>query len=382
MKTRIPFALVAALAASGALSTARAADTVKIADVVELSGDGATVGTNWKNALDMAVEEINAKGGILGHKIEMTDYDTQTNPGISRAQVQKALDDKPYVIMGPIYSGSVKVNEALAQEAGVPQLVGAEAANITAAGNPFIFRTSLSQAAALPKVAAYIADDLKAKAVDLIYVNDDYGKGGRDVLVDYFKKRGIAITNDISSEAAQVDFTADVAKMKTSSANVVFIYLHEEASARLLQEIRKQGLDRPLIGETTLLNQKVIELAGKDAEGIMGFVGLSADAPVPGFATFAEKFQKKYNYKPDHNAIKAYLGIYAVKYLTEKIGSFDSKKLADAFHGATITTKDEPGILIDTHWENNGDIDRESFLAKVVDGKQKIVMTLPPSEKW
>jgi len=296
--------------------------------------------------------------------------------------LQKALDDQPYVIMGPIYSGSVKVNEMLAQEAGVPQIVGAEAANITQMGDPFLFRTSLSQAAALPKVAAYIGDDLHAKAVDLIYVNDDYGKGGRDVLAAEFKKRGIELTNDISSEGNQVDFTADVAKMKSSSANAVFVYLHEEASARLLQEIRKQGLDRPLIGETTLLNQKVIELAGKAADGIFGFVGLSADAPVPGFATFAEKFQKRYNYKPDHNAIKAYLGIYAVKYLTEKIGAIDSKKLADAFHGATITTKDEPGILIDTHWENNGDVDRESFLAEVVDGKQKIVKTLPPSEKW
>src|SRR5665811_815008 len=81
---------------------------IKLADVAELSGGGATVGTNWKNGIDPAVEEINAKGGVLGHKLEVTHADSQSNPGVARAQVQKALDSEPYVLLGPGYSGSVK----------------------------------------------------------------------------------------------------------------------------------------------------------------------------------------------------------------------------------------------------------------------------------
>ena len=68
--------------------------------------------------------------------------------------------------------------------------------------------------------------------------------------------------------------------------------------------------------------------------------------------------------------------------MTEKLGVVDSKKLAEAFHGATIKTSEEPGILIDTHWDDKGDVDRESFLAEVVDGHDKIVKTLPPLGKW
>ena len=90
-------------------AAAQAQTTITLANVAELSGPGATVGTNWKNGIDLAVGEINAKGGILGAKIVVTHADSQSNPGVARAQVQKALDANPYVLLGPGYSGSVKV---------------------------------------------------------------------------------------------------------------------------------------------------------------------------------------------------------------------------------------------------------------------------------
>src|ERR1700690_1904083 len=77
---------------------------IKLADVAELSGGGATVGTNWKNGIDLATEEINARGGVLGRTLEVTHADSQSNPGVARAQVQKALDNEPYVLLGPGYS--------------------------------------------------------------------------------------------------------------------------------------------------------------------------------------------------------------------------------------------------------------------------------------
>ena len=73
--------------------------------MVELSGSGASVGTLWRDAVRMAADELNAQGGILGHQIEITDYDTQTNPSTSRAMIQKALDAHPYAVLGPICSG-------------------------------------------------------------------------------------------------------------------------------------------------------------------------------------------------------------------------------------------------------------------------------------
>lgn len=371
-------ALLSAVIISSVIMAGSAlAETVKIANVIELTGGGATVGSNWKDAVTMAFEEINAGGGILGKTVELTNYDTQTNAQNSRAMVQKALDDGSYVVLGPIYSSSTKVNMILTQRAKIPQIVGSEAPFITTMGNPYVFRTSFGAAQSMPKLAAYLSDGIKVSNVAVIWVNDDFGKGGRDSVIKELKKRGIKVATDLSTEVGQADFASDVIKVKNSGADAVFAYLHEEESARLLKEIRKQGVKLPVIGETTLMNQKVIDLAGAAANGVKGHVGLSADAPVPAVKEFSKKFQAKFGRKPDHNGIKGYIAAYTVKHVTEKMGKFDSVGFAKTLHGLTISPKDEPGILMEVTWNDKGDVDRQSFLVEVVNGKQKITTILP-----
>ncbi|MBR1216573.1 ABC transporter substrate-binding protein [Bradyrhizobium sp. U87765 SZCCT0131] len=370
-----PMILASALLA--ALCTTASAQTIKLADVAELSGGGATVGTNWKNGIDLAIEEINAKGGILGRKVEVTHADSQSNPGIARAQVQKALDGEPYVLLGPGYSGSVKVTAPLAAEAGIAQIMGGEAAELTQAGNKYLFRTSFGQQSSMPKVAKYIAEDLKAKSVAVVWVNNDFGKGGRDVILKEFAKRNVKVAADLSTEAGQADFAADVSKLKAAAPDAVFVYVNEEESARILKELKRQGVTVPLIGETTLIGQKVVELAGDAANGARGHVGLTTDAPVDLVKAFRDKFVKKYNYVPDHNGIKGYLAVYMIKATTDKMGKVDSKAFADTLHGLTIKAADEPGILMDVTFDQNGDIDRQGFLVEIVDGKQVIKQVLP-----
>ena len=367
----------AAVVASLWTASVQAQSTVYIPDIIELSGPGAVSGTNWRDGAAMAIDEINASGGILGRKIETEHLDTQSNPGISRAQIQKVLDREPYVVLGPIYSGSVKVNMALTQQAEVPQIVGAEAAEITQQGNPWVFRTAFGQQFSMPKIANYLHDKMKVKKVALLWVNNDFGKGGRNSFVKEMTARGIDVVADISTEQGQVDFGSDVIKLKSSKADAVFVYTNEEESARFLIEAKRQGLTTPLFGETTLLNQKVVELAGAAANGVRGHVGLSAEAPVALIQEFGKKFSQRYNYLPDHNGIKGYTAVYLVKYVTEKIGKFDRKAFGTTMKGLTLSPETAPGILMEASWDQNGDIDRASFLAEIIDGKQKIVETLP-----
>ncbi|MBR0812486.1 ABC transporter substrate-binding protein [Bradyrhizobium diazoefficiens] len=365
-------ALLTAMTATSAFAQA-----IKLADVAELSGGGATVGTNWKNGIDLAIEEINAKGGVLGRKLEVTHADSQSNPGVARAQVQKALDAEPYVLLGPGYSGSVKVTAPLAAEAGIAQIMGGEAAELTQGGNKFLFRTSFGQQSSMPKVAKYIHDEMKAKTVAVVWVNNDFGRGGRDVVIKELDRLGSKVVADLSTEAGQADFAADVGKIKAANPDAVFVYLNEEESARILKELKRQGVSAPLMGETTLIGQKVIELAGDAANGARGHVGLTTDAPVDLIKQFREKFSKKYNYVPDHNGLKGYLAVYMVKATTEKMGKVDPKKFADTLHGLTIKAADEPGILMDVTFSETGDIDRQSFLVEVVEGKQVVKQVLP-----
>jgi len=281
--------------------------------------------------------------------------------------MQKAIDGEPYVVLGPIFSGNVKATMQLLQQAEIPHLIGGEAGELTTLGDRFLFRTSFGQQIGMPKIANFIRDELKAKTIALIWVNNDFGKGGRDNLMKQLAERNIKLVADVSTESGQVDFAADVVKLKAANADAVFVYSNEEECARIMREARKQGLKGPFVGDTTLLSQKTIELAGDAANGVMGAV-----------AEFTARFQKRFNYKPDHNGIKGYTAVYAVKYVTEKkLGKFDRKALAQVMHGLTIAPKDEPAILIETTWDNVGEIDRISFLAEVVNGQQKITKILP-----
>ncbi|HEY7646715.1 MAG TPA: ABC transporter substrate-binding protein, partial [Hyphomicrobiales bacterium] len=359
MKLAISIALAVA-AGAGCVTQAFAADTIVIPNIIELSGAGATVGVNWKNGADLAISEINAAGGILGKKVETTYVDTQSNPGTARAAIQKALDDNPIAIFGPIYSGSVKVTMQLTADAGVPQIMGGEAAELTAQGSKYLFRTSFGQNVSMPKLANYMRDEVKAKSVAVVYVNNDFGKGGHDAIIKELNARNIKIAADLSTEAGQADFAADVIKIKGTDADAVFVYLNEEESARFLREAKKQGITKPLIGETTLLGQKVIDLAGDAANGVRGHVGLSVDAPVPAMQEFGKKFQAKYNYKPDHNGVKGYIAPYMIKAAAEKAGKLEPKAIAEALHGLTISPEKLPGILLEATWDETGEIDRVS----------------------
>lgn len=374
--TRFALKLIAAAAVGlVAAGGAHAQSTIKIANIVELSGGGASAGTNFKNGVELAVKEINANGGILGKKIESTTADTQSNPGVAKGLTQKAIDNDVFAIFGPVFSGSIMVSMAESRRAEVPNWTGGEAASITMQGNPYVFRTSFTQATAMPKVAKYITT--KSKSLAVIYVNNDFGKGGLDMIKKALAGSSTAIAAEISTDAGQVDFSPAVLKAKNSNADAVFVYTNEEESARALRELRKQGWTKPIIGETTLTGQKVIELAGDAANGAVAHVGLTVDAPNPEMLKFKAKFYQDYKYISDHNGIKGYTGVYSLKAAIEKVGKLDRKAVAQAMKGLKISAAKYPGIIMDVSFDDKGDLDRESYIVEVKNGKQEVVATLP-----
>ncbi len=378
MQKRFALKLVAAVAfAATALSPALAQDKIKLASIVELSGAGASSGTQFNNGFQMAVKEINAAGGILGKQIEVTTNDTTTQPGVALALTKKAIDQDVFAIFGPVFSGSINVSMKESQKAEIPNFTGGEAANITMQGNPYIFRTSFTQATAMPKAANYIKST-KIKSVVIMYVNNDFGKGGLEMMKKALAGSAVKVVGEISTDSGQVDFSAPVIKAKQSNADAMFMYVNEDESARALKEMRKQGWTKPIIGETTLTGQKVIDLAGDAANGAVGHVGLTADAPIPALLNYKVKYARAYGAETDHNGIKGYTGVYILKAAIEKVGKLDRKAVAAALHGIKIDAAKNPGVLMNVGFDNNGDLDRESFLVEVKNGKQVVVAVLPP----
>ena len=371
--------LAAALASLAAIAAvpAHAQDTIKIANIVEMSGPGTTAGVMFKNGVEMAIKEINAGGGILGKKISYTTEDTQSNPGVAKGLTQKAVDNDVFAIFGPVYSGSIMVSMAESRRGEVPNFTGGEAASITQQGNPYVFRTAFGQSISFPKVARYLT--AKSKKLAVLYVNNDFGKGGQATIKQLLANSGTQIVTEISTEAGQVDFSAAVIQAKQSGADALFAYTNEEESARLLRELRKQGWNKPVIGETVLTSAKVVELAGEAANGAVAHVGLTVEAPQ--LQAFGKQYQAMFNTGSDHNGVKGYTGVYVLKAAIEKAGKLDRKAAAAAIRNSCFSAKQYPGVLMDVCFDDKGDIDRESFITEIRAGKTVVAETLPAMGK-
>src|SRR5262245_15776040 len=290
---RLKPALLPTLLVLAAVSPACPQGVVKIPIVAEITGGGASVGAMWRDAVNLAVEDINKKGGILGMKLETAVQDTQTDPPTSVAVMRRVLNDKPFAIFGTVYSSSTVANMDIARQAGIPQFTGSESVVITQKGNDNIFTTSSTQDVGMAKFVRWLVEDLKAEKVAIIWVNNAFGKGGRDMFLQFMKDRGKTPVADISTEVQQADFTPELVKVRASGATHVMVYSHEEEDARFMIQMRKMGLTAQPVGETTLCTQTTITPGGAAINGARCHVGLVATAPVQLMVEMSRRFQEK-----------------------------------------------------------------------------------------
>ncbi len=368
--------LLAALLSLLAAAPAGAQGVIKLPIVAEITGGGASVGAMWRDAVNLAVEDINKKGGILGMKLETAVQDTQTDPPTSVAVMRRVLNDKPFAIFGTVYSSSTVANMDIAKQAGIPQFTGSESVIITQKGNDNIFLTSFGQDVGMAKFVRWLVDDVKAQKIALIWVNNAFGKGGHDMFVQYLKERGKTPVVDISTEVQQADFTPELTKVRASGATHVMVYNHEEENARFMIQLRKMGLTVEPVGETTLCAQTTITPGGAAVNGAKCHVGLTAGSPIPLMVDMNRRFQEKYNRVPDHNAFKGYIGVHMLKAAVQRVGSWDQAKVRACLHNNLFTTSEEPGLLMDVYVNEKGSLDRPSFIVEVKDQKSVVAKTV------
>jgi branched-chain amino acid transport system substrate-binding protein len=368
--------LLAPVLAFGLVATASAQSVIKLPIVAEITGGGASVGAMWRDAVAMAVEDINRKGGILGTRLETSVQDTQSDPPASVAVMRRVLNDKPFAIFGTVYSSSTVANMEIARQAGVPQFTGSESIIITQKGNDNIFLTSFTQDTGMAKFVRWLVEDLKAEKIALIWVNNAFGKGGHDMFVQFLKERGKAPVIDISTEVQQADFTPELTKVRGSGATHVVVYSHEEENARFMIQLRKMALRVEPVGETTLCTQTTITPGGAAVNGAKCHVGLVATAPQSSMVEFGRRFQEKYGRVPDHNAYKGYIGVHMLKVAVQRVGAWDQAKMRACLRNNLFTATEEPGLLMDLWVNEKGSLDRESFIVEVKDQKPTVAKTV------
>jgi branched-chain amino acid transport system substrate-binding protein len=259
------------------ITDAPAQSTIQIGLVQPLTGAFAAAGTDVVNGAKIAADEINAKGGVLGKKLELITEDTKSNPTEAAAVAEKLIvRDKVPVLMGASASTATLAVMPKLMEYKVPMLVETSSSSkITTSGNPYIFRIAPpSEVEAV--VFGKIVSRLGIKKADFLVVNNDWGRGTADEFSKILKDNGIAVGLVERMDQGAQDMSAQLVKLKGSGADTLFVTTAVEQLSLVLKQAASLGLNLRIISTGGSQNpDQLITNVGKAADGTWHLVFLA-----------------------------------------------------------------------------------------------------------
>jgi branched-chain amino acid transport system substrate-binding protein len=378
------FAVMAALAAAalGAPGGAEAANlagrSVKIGCLAPVTGKGAEWGIAGKASMEIAVEEINAKGGVGGIPMELICYDTQTLEAEALKSVSRLVDrDKVLAVSGPCFSGEFEII-APQLDSQLKTVINSycSAKPGLSAMSQWAFRNTLTSDKMLkPVVDAWLKDYPKIKKVVIIYdAEDAVSKAeGVAVLPALFKAHGVEVLDSLSYRTKDTDYSAQVTKAKSLGAEGIGFGACYQNAGAIAKEMAKQGLNVPTIGGACAGAPGFIEIGGKATEGSYMASAAFIDDPRPEVQAYAKKIIAKIGGKPPYSGPRSYDIIYSYKYCIEKSGvtnapadlEADRNKMRECLGGL----KGFPGVAGEITMDAVRDGAGASAILKVVNGQ-------------
>jgi branched-chain amino acid transport system substrate-binding protein len=246
-----------------------AGDTIKIGAVLSVTGPASFLGEPEKNTIMMVLDDINAKGGVLGKKLEVVLYDDETDVNKAVLSAEKLLKrDEVVAGMGGTTSGNTLAVMGKFAQAQVPLVSLAAAEKITTPVNPWIYKVAPSDRYAVQKILA----DARAKGykkLAIITVSDGFGQAGREVLKELIPAKGFELVADEVYGPKDTDMTAQLTKIKGMAHDAVICWGTNPGPAVIARNRLQLGLASPMYMSHGVASKKFIELAGEAAEGLM-----------------------------------------------------------------------------------------------------------------
>ena len=341
-------------------------DPIKVGFIAPLSGANAAVGGSNKTGVELAVEEINAAGGINGRQLQLFAYDDENDNTVAVSMANKLIQqDGVCAIIGSTNSSVTLAAMTVTQDAGIPELTpNSSGAAITANGQKYIIRVQLNDLKMARACVEYAVDKLGAKNIALMYQDDDYGRGGEQVVVDVLKEKGMTLVADEAFDTAADSYEAQLTKVKAGNPDVLIMWTMYAPGAKIATQARQMGINAQLMGGGGLTNAKLFELGGENVVGVINtqpFLA-GADAINDFSAKFIESYKAKNGVVPDSNVAMAYDCVYTlkegVKYALDKYGDLEGDHLMEGMK----QIKDLPLATGNMTCAENGDLDRDVML--------------------
>lgn len=347
------------------------AKTILLGEYGALTGSQASFGTSTNNAIKMAVEEINAKGGVLGKPVELRVEDDNSRAEQVPSAVLKLInEDNVLAILGEVASSSSLAAAPICQKAGVPMLSPTSTnPKVTQVGD-YIFRACFIDPYVGESLANFSKDDLKAKTAAIFTdVKSDYSKGLSQYFKESFTKIGGQVVAEESYQAGDTNFRSQLTNLKGKKPDVIYIPGYYTEVGNIAVQARSLGMNQTLLGSDGWDSPKLFEI-GKTAVNNSYFSNhYSPESKDPKVVKFVADYKKKYREVPDALAAVAYDAAYMMFDAITRSGGTDRAKLRDAL----AATKDFAGVTGVISMNADRNADKKLVIIKIADGKTEVV---------
>jgi len=346
------------------------ADTIKIGVFGPLTGDAAATGASERQAVDLAIKEKNAAGGIRGKQIEAIYADDAGKPE-EAVNVAKRLTERDNVVVmiGSISSPASLAASQVAAQSQTPQIVvSGTAQKITTQGNKWVFRSPVPDTKLAGDLATFINEKFpNIKKVAFLYVNDDFGRGGFEKFKAGADKYGIQIVDEERYTRGDLDFTAQLGRIKASPAQALVEWSRYTEGALVAKQFVQLNMSMPRFGCDGIAIPKYLELGGDATNGVFYTTHYSSAtaAGIPAAQTFIARFEKGYGKVPDMYNAEAYDAITIALLAIENAGSEDRAAVRDAMSKVNFESVRGP-----FKFDEKGDPLLATHIVKIVDGKE------------
>ncbi len=341
----------------GVSATVRAQDTIKIAIVGPVTGPVAQYGDMQMMGANMAIEQINAKGGVNGKKLEAVPLDDVCEPKQAVAVANKVVNEGITFVVGHLCSGSTQPASAIYNEEGIVMITPASTnPDITRQGYDQVFRTIGTDDQQGPVAGNYIADKIKPKTLAILHDKQQYGQGIATEVRKTIENKGVNLALFEGISKGQTDFSALITKMKTAGVDFVYYGGYHPELGLILRQARAQGFDARFMGPEGVGNKDISAIAGPASEGLL--VTLPADfSQNPANAELVKAFKYKGQDSSGAFVMPSYAAVQLIAAAISKGGSADPKQVAAELHHSTFDTP-----IGSVTFKENGDLKEFQFV--------------------
>ncbi len=305
--------LVTLTACSGGGNGGEGSDGAKDGEIViahagPMTGDSAQFGDMKEKAIQLAIDEVNEKGGINGKKVVLLTGDDTGNPKEAPNVAQKfAQDDRVLAVIGHWNSSCTLAARGIYDAAGIPLLADSVNKALTDGTTPTAYRISLTDTAQAESLAKYAYEKLGKRRAAILYTANDFGTGLMNDFATAFEELGgEVVASETYFEGQSKDFSPQLTKIKGTNPDLMFIAGYYVETALIAQQSKELGLDVQMLGTEGISSEELIKLGGDAVEGIIFAGFFHPDIEYPGTKEFVEAFRAKYNKDPDTYAALAY----------------------------------------------------------------------------